>query len=119
VNPTTLDVWLLASESASARGGVGTIIEREEGGDLFKRLNMAAREQHLDQPHPPHTSVQYILLFPWHAESCRGSVLPERRYPREREREIEREREKRLHSPFALHAPIQRAIQGYVIKKRG
>jgi len=32
---------------------------------------------------------------------------------------VEREREKRLHSPFALHAPIQWAIQGDVIKKRG
>ena len=29
---------------------------------------------------------------------------------REREREGERERQKRLHSPFALHAPIQWAM---------
>ena len=34
----------------------------------------------------------------------------ERREREEREREREREREKRLHSPFALHAPIQWAI---------
>jgi len=31
----------------------------------------------------------------------------------------ESEREKRLHSPFALNAPIQWDIQGYVIKNRG
>ena len=33
--------------------------------------------------------------------------------------ERERESAQRPHSPFALHAPIQRAVQGYVIKKRG
>ena len=31
----------------------------------------------------------------------------------------EKEREKRLHSPFALHAPIQWARLGYAIKERG
>ena len=39
---------------------------------------------------------------------------------RGRERKIEREeeREKRPHSRFALQAPIQWTIKGYVIKKR-
>ena len=31
----------------------------------------------------------------------------------------DREIEKRFHSPFVLHAPIQWAIEGDVIKKRG
>ena len=38
---------------------------------------------------------------------------------RERKDKEEREREKRLHSPFALHPPIQWAIYGDVTAEEG
>ena len=60
-----------------------------------------------------------IVLFVPSTLSSGASIMVQDEFGGYSEARETEERERRLHSPFALHAPIQWAIWGDVIKSRG
>ena len=103
------------------RAGSGDILVTNKLGDPDKNVPLIVQMSRSKVSLPQGVvaaEVQRLMFRSNVSERVALYVLWEARY-REAREEREREREKRLHSPFALHAPIQWAIQGYVIKKRG
>ena len=74
------------------------VIKKKKGYQLAALLGPDVRRR--DRSSPPPQKKSRSMYYGEHGEE-------------RRERE-ERERGNRLHSPFALHAPIQWAIKGYV-----